>query len=116
MVGINDHNNIFFGGMDPAFVTLGPKFGLTPNIPVYSGKLGVNVEYSPFDDLRLCFESTSSDWPGLIICIYHLKNSPLLRGMNKNKLCSNAPLYPGPPKGAGRCLLLLEVLLTGSNV
>lgn len=143
MAGINDHNNVFFGGMDPAYVTLGPKVGLTPEIPVYSGKLGVNIEipdrapllapinmkligfenqsadtkivpgpdpktgevnvkYTPFDDLRLCFESTSSDWPGLIICMYHLKNSPLLLGMNKNKLCSNAPLYPGSPKGAGR--------------
>ncbi|HUW88409.1 MAG TPA: hypothetical protein VMW30_08565 [Candidatus Paceibacterota bacterium] len=143
MAGINDHSDVFFGGMDPAFVTLGPKFGLTPDIPIYSGKLGVNVEipvgspllapinmkligfenqsadtkinpgpdpktgevnveYSPFDDLRLCFESTSSDWPRLIICIYHLKNTPLLRGMNKNKLCSNAPLYPGTPRAAGR--------------
>lgn len=143
MQGINDHNDIFFGGMDPAWVTLGPKFGLTPEIPVYSGKLGVNVEIpdgspvlapinmkligfdnqsvdtkivpgpdpktgevnveqTPLDDLRLCFESTSADWPGLIICIYHLKNSPLLLGMNINKLCSNSPLYPGPRRAAGR--------------
>ncbi len=143
MSGINDHSDIFFGGMDPAFVTLGPKFGLTPDIPVYAGKLGVNVEVpdgspilapidmkfigfdnqssvkkivegtdpktgelnveqSPFDDLRLCFESTNSDWPGLIICIYHMKNSPLLLGMNKNKLCLNAPLYPGPQRAGGR--------------
>ena len=134
MDGINDHNDIFFGGMDPAWVTLGPKYGLTPDVPAYSGKLGVNVEipdgslvlapidmkfigfkdmsaktkinpnpdpktgevnikYSPLDDLRLCFESISKDWPGLIICIYHLKNSPLLLGINKNKLCSANTLY-----------------------
>lgn len=143
MTDINDHNDIFFGDMDPAFVTLGPKYGLRPDVSVYSGKLGVNVEIpdgspvlapidmkligfdnqsadtkivpgpdpktgevnveqTPLDDLRLCFESTSSDWPGLIICIYHLKNSPLLLGMNKNKLCSSVPLYPGPPRAAGR--------------
>lgn len=143
MTGISDHNDIFIGGMDPAFVTLGPKYGLTPDVPFYSGKLGVNVELpdgtpilapinmkligfdnqnadtkivpgpnpktgevnfeqTPLNDLRLCFESTSSDWPGLIICIYHLKNSPLLLGMNKDKLCSSVPLYPGPPRVAGR--------------
>ena len=134
MEGINDYNDIFFGGMDPEWVTLGPKHGLTPDVPSYAGKLGVNVEipdgapvlapidmkfvgfkdmsaktkivpgpdpktgevnikYSPMDDLRLCFESTSKDWPGLIICIYHLKNSPLLLAFNKNKLCSRTTLY-----------------------
>jgi hypothetical protein len=60
------------------------------------------TEQVPFDDLQLCFESRSKDWPGLIYCFYHLKNSPLLLGINKNKLCSNADIWPGPLRAEGR--------------
>jgi hypothetical protein len=97
MQGINDQQSLFSGGMDPAFVTLGPKTGSRPELGSYAGKIGVNFEIGlgkpilapidarfigfnnrnsefrngmdetlqvPFDDLELCFESTSSDWPG----------------------------------------------------
>jgi len=55
----------------------------------------------PFNDLELCFQSKSSDWPGLIICIYHLQNSPFLRAINQDPLCSNAPEWPGPLRAEG---------------
>jgi hypothetical protein len=38
------------------------------------------VKQSPYDDLKLCFESTSPDWPGMIVVVYHLLSSPLLPG------------------------------------
>ena len=40
---------------------------------IQSGK-----KVTPFDDLLLCFESASPDWPGMIVVVYHLKSSPLL--------------------------------------
>ena len=49
---------------------------------------GQNKIYiSPFNDLELCFESSSPDWPGMIICTYHLFTSPLLLGHNKSADC-----------------------------
>ncbi|MDD5289376.1 MAG: hypothetical protein PHY28_09745, partial [Dehalococcoidales bacterium] len=44
--------------------------------------------YTPFNDLNLYFESTSPEWPGMIIKIYHLYSSPLLLGHNLNPDCS----------------------------
>lgn len=49
---------------------------------------GQNKVYiTPFNDLELCFESSSPDWPGMIICTYHLSTSPLLLGHNQNPDC-----------------------------
>lgn len=135
MVGINNQHERFSGGMDPNYVTLGPKTGTHPEMGAYDSKNGVNFEIGdglpilapidarfigfnnrnadyraaddlgplrqPFDDLALCFESTHSDWPGLIFCFYHLKNSPLLLGINKSPLCSNAREWPGPLRAEG---------------
>jgi hypothetical protein len=134
MQGINDQHFLISGGMDPAFVTLGPKTGRSPELGWYDGKSGVNFEIGdgepilapidarfigfnnrnsdfrngmdgtlqvPFDDLELCFESTSSDWPGLIFCFYHLQNSPLLLGIDKDPLCSNAKEWPGTLRAEG---------------
>lgn len=134
MQGINVQHFLFSGGMDPAFVTLGPKTGSRPELGYYDGKSGVNFEIGdgepilapvdarfigfnnrnsdfrngmdgtlqvPFDDLELCFESMSSDWPGLIFCFYHLQNSPLLLGIDKDPLCSNAKEWPGPLRAEG---------------
>jgi len=42
----------------------------------------------PMDDLNLYFESTSPEWPGMIIKVYHLYSSPLLLGQNLNPDCS----------------------------
>lgn len=135
MVGINDQHAQFSGGMDPNYVTLGPKTGTHPEMGTYDSKNGVNIEIGyglpilapidarfigfnnrnadyraadalgplrqPFDDLALCFESTHPDWPGLIFCFYHLKNSPLLLGIDKSPLCSNAKEWPGPLRAQG---------------
>jgi hypothetical protein len=42
---------------------------------------------SPYNDLELCFESSSPDWPGMIICVYHLSTSPLLPGHYEGSDC-----------------------------
>lgn len=135
MVGINDQHGQFSGGMDPNYVTLGPKTGTHPEMGSYDGKNGVNFEIAyglpilapidarfigfnnrnadyraadalgplrqPFDDLALCFESISPQWPGVIFCFYHLVNSPLLLGINNSPLCSNAKEWPGPLRAEG---------------
>jgi murein DD-endopeptidase MepM/ murein hydrolase activator NlpD len=43
--------------------------------------------FTPFDDLNLYFESTSPEWPGMIIKVYHLYSSPLLLGQNIDPDC-----------------------------
>jgi len=43
---------------------------------------------TPYNDLLLCFESASPDWPGMIIVVYHLYSSPLLIGHYQNPDCS----------------------------
>jgi hypothetical protein len=43
---------------------------------------------TPYNDLMLCFESASPDWPGMIIVVYHLLSSPLLLGHNLDPNCS----------------------------
>ena len=45
--------------------------------------------YAPFNDLVLFFESTSPEWPGMIIYVYHLYSSPLLRGHYQNPDCGD---------------------------
>ena len=45
------------------------------------------IYIAPFNDLELCFESSSPDWPGMIICTYHLFTSPLLLGHNQSPDC-----------------------------
>jgi len=140
MVGINTQGFYWNGGMDPAYVTLGPKTGGHPELGAYNMKSGVNflidgytpilapidsrfigfndrnahyvikndaksrVEGSlntPNDDLELCFESTSKDWPGLIYCFYHLGETPLLLGINKAPLCATAKEWPGSMRAEG---------------
>ncbi len=62
---------------------------LAPLDMVLIGFKNRNAEYrvrddgeiqSPYNDLELVFESASPDWPGLIVCVYHLYTSPLLLG------------------------------------
>lgn len=55
MIGINDQHWQFSGGMDPNYVTLGPKTGTHPEMGSHDGKNGVNN--SP-----LC--SNAKEWPG----------------------------------------------------
>ncbi len=43
-------------------------------------RIQAGEKVTPFDDLELCFESASPDWPRMIIIVYHLLSSPLLLG------------------------------------
>lgn len=59
----------------------------------------------PFDDLELCFESTTEDWPGLVMCAYHLRTSPLLRGHLVSPECGIREEWPGNQRW-GRMMFL----------
>lgn len=72
---------------------------LAPIDMVFIGYNNRNAEYrirddgevqSPYDDLELSFRSTSPDWPGMVICVYHLQSSPLLVGQGQGGTCGMA--------------------------
>lgn len=90
-------------GWQPYPNKFGVKFELNHGTPVLApidmvliGFRNNNANYriqsgqkrSPYNDLLLCFESADSDWPDMIISIYHLLSSPLLLGHNQNPDCS----------------------------
>jgi len=56
---------------------------------------------APFNDLELCFESESPDWPGMIVCTYHLSTSPLLLGHNQNVSCGEVEEWQGTTQAVG---------------
>lgn len=60
----------------------------------------------PFDDLELCFESASPDWPGMIICVYHLRTSPLLQSHLVNDDCGLQEKWDGAGAEKGRIYYL----------
>jgi len=45
---------------------------------------------TPANDLMLVFESAMPDWPDMLIKIYHLYSSPLLRGHYQNPNCGES--------------------------
>ncbi len=55
----------------------------------------------PFDDLELCFESTSPEWPKMILCVYHLLSSPLLKAHNISPQCSSVESWHDTDQGLG---------------
>ena len=57
---------------------------------------------APFDDLALCFESVNDDWPGLVMCIYHLYTTPLLQAHLDNDACGIQERWDGGGAEAGR--------------
>jgi len=57
---------------------------------------------TPFNDLELCFESLNLDWPGMIVCVYHLVSSPLLNGHNTDTACSEVEEWQGTIQAQGR--------------
>lgn len=61
---------------------------------------------SPFDDLMLCFESASDDWPGMVFCAYHLYTSPLLPGHLQHEDCGIQEKWDGGGAEAGRIYYL----------
>jgi hypothetical protein len=60
----------------------------------------------PFDDLELCFESQSSDWPGMVMCVYHLHTTPLLETHLQNADCGIQERWDGEGAEAGRVYYL----------
>jgi hypothetical protein len=60
------------------------------------------IKHAPFNDLMLCFESASPDWPGLIVIVYHLLSSPLLIGHNQNPDCGECEEWGDLEQAEGR--------------
>lgn len=56
--------------------------------------------FEPFDDLELCFQSVDSDWPGMVVCTYHLVSSPLLPGQDVDPDCGRVDEWPGTSEQA----------------
>ena len=115
-----ENRRIRFGTQaEKKMVTLGPKDGGRPRYPPYKGKNSLNIKmplttevlapldvefigyknrsavkrnsFRPFDDLELCFKSINNEDNELIMCIYHLRSSPLLPEMFKNAQCDIRP-------------------------
>lgn len=123
MDGINSQTQFYGSGADPEIITLGPKDAGPQVSKPYLGQLSLVFEvhdktpilapldieligfknrnaklrngqpYTPYNDLELCFKSTTSDWPDLIFCIYHLYTTPLLRGHNVDPACSEIEIW-----------------------
>jgi hypothetical protein len=60
----------------------------------------------PFDDLELCFESAAADWPGMVMCVYHLHTTPLLQAHLQNDDCGIQEKWGGEVAEAGRVYYL----------
>jgi hypothetical protein len=63
---------------------------------------------SPYDDLELVFESASPDWPGMVVCVYHLTSSPLLIGHNLDQSCDRVEEWGGTMQAQGRILSAID--------
>ena len=116
----SEYARIRFGTQaDRRTITLGPKDGGLPRYPPYKGKNSLNIKmplmtevlapldlefigyknrnaikrdsFRPFDDLELCFKSINNKDNELVMCIYHLRSSPLLPKMFKNEKCDIRP-------------------------
>ncbi|MDP6214417.1 MAG: hypothetical protein QGI41_05705, partial [Acidimicrobiales bacterium] len=57
---------------------------------------------APYDDLALCFESVSDDWPGLVMCVYHLYTTQLLQAHLDNDACGIQERWDGGGAESGR--------------
>ena len=130
---------------DPKVITLGPKKGGKPGFKPYKGKYSLDIDmpldtpilapidmtfigfknnsaekrlqYETADDLEMCFESDSEDWPGMIVCFYHLRTSPLVKGHLVNDECSRIKNYDNKKiaNGEGRIFGLPGDTILGVN-
>lgn len=95
--------NFIIGYGKPVLAPIDGKFvGFNNRNANYRAADDLGPFRQPFDDLEVCFESTSADWPKLVYCFYHLQNSPLLRGIDVNPLCGRSDSWPGPMRAEGR--------------
>lgn len=130
MEGINTQTDMYGTGADPGIITLGPTTGGRPGWEPYAGKISMEFELahgtpilapidmtfigfnnrnaqqrdgvSPYNDLLLCFESASDEWPGLIISMYHLYTSPLLPGHYVDPGCGEIEEWGKSVQAQGR--------------
>lgn len=130
---------------DPGIVTLGPKDGGPPGYAAYTEKSSMNIKMpfsaavlapldmrlvgfdnrsalrregeAPFDDLELCFESASPDWRDMVVCVYHLRTSPLLAGHLVEEECGLVDEWTGSlgSNAAGRIMYLMNETFYGED-
>jgi len=130
---------------DPKVITLGPKKGGKPGFKPYKGKHSLDIDmpldtpilapidmtfigfknnsakkkkrFKPYDDLEMCFESNTKDWPGMIVCFYHLRTSPLMKGHLVNDECSRIENYDKKKiaNGEGRTFFLMNDAIWGET-
>jgi len=90
---------------------------LAPVDMVLIGFSNRNAEYrvrsdgeiqSPYDDLELIFESASPDWPGMIVCVYHLQSSPLLIGQDRDQGCDRVEEWKHSSQTQGRLFSAID--------
>ena len=67
---------------------------------------------TPFNDLRLYFESVSPDWPGMIIFVYNLYSSPLLLGHYQNPDCSECEEWGSTDQAQGHLFFPFDDYVT----
>lgn len=60
----------------------------------------------PFDDLELCFESVSADWEAMVVCVYHLRTTPLLESHLADDDCGLQERWDGGGAEKGRIYYL----------
>ena len=72
---------------------------------------------APYDDLELCFKSVTSDWPDMVICVYHLRTSPLLPGHLVDEDCGLVEEWTGSKgsNAAGRIMFLKNETFFGKD-
>jgi hypothetical protein len=143
---LKKNSKIRFGThADPKVITLGPKKGGKPGFKPYKGKHSLDIDMpldtpilapidmtfigfknnsaeknkkdKPFDDLEMCFESDTKDWPGMIVCFYHLRTSPLMKGHLVNDECSRIKNYDNKKiaNGGGRTYFLKNDAIWGET-
>ena len=101
--------------MTPTTAPIDMQFvGFKNRSAIYRQDTPESSRMEPFDDLELCFESTSADWPGMIVCVYHLKTSPLLQAHLKNDDCGIQEKWDGGGAEKGR-IYYLENSSDGSH-
>lgn len=91
----------------PVLAPLDLRFvGFKNRSAVYRQDTDEDESMSPFDDLDLCFEAVGDDWPGMVVCVYHLYTSPLLPAHLEHEACGIQERWDGGGAEAGRIYYL----------
>ncbi|MDA1256281.1 MAG: hypothetical protein O3C10_00320 [Chloroflexi bacterium] len=99
--------NIKMPPMTPILAPLDLTFvGFKNRSATYRMDTPESARQEPFDDLELCFESASVDWPGMVLCVYHLRTTPLLQTHLLNDDCGIQERWDGGGAEAGRVYYL----------